>query len=248
MSPLHYFGAFTKEAAGIMLLLMIDYACGNPPANPSIDEIAQQRAEDLRRNDSLIADARLKIVDGDLLLRTGTDYSSEQVKALSKSDKTYSHAGIAVKDSGKIFVYHIEPDFKYEHDKVRKEPLDSFLNPSKNSGFALARYEWLPGESELFLQYLDAQFRKQIPFDIRFDLATKDSMYCSEMIDNGLAFATGNRITIRRQRITDRKKYKLIRQYFKLNEKEIATRELILIDQLFLHPSCKLIQRYIFRQ
>lgn len=196
----------------------------------------------------MIREAKSMIRNGDLLLRTGTDFSSEQVKNFNKTDKTYSHGGIAVIEHDSIFVYHVEPDFHYLTDKVRKEPVDSFFNPDKNEGFGIARYDLTEEENQQFLAYLDTQYRKKIPFDIRFDLKTDDSMYCSEMIRKGLARATHNRIQIPTDRITDKRKYKVIRQYFKIDNKAIAERDLIFIDHLFLAPGCSVIKRFVFRQ
>jgi hypothetical protein len=223
-------------------------ACTTPPVEESPVDLLEQRARFRKENDSLIGEAKKIIRSGDLLLRTGTDFSSEQVKNFNKNDKTYSHGGIAVVENDSVFVYHVEPDFHYLTDKVRKEPVDSFFNPDKNEGFGIARYDLTEAEKKGFLAYLDSQYRKKIPFDIRFDLSTNDSMYCSEMIRKGLAQSTHNRILIPTDRITDKRKFKIIRQYFKLDNKAIASRDLIFIDHLFMVPGCSVIQRTIFRQ
>ena len=200
----------------------------------------------IQQNDSILHAAASLIRTGDLVLRTGTDFSSEEVRAISTTDKTYSHAGIALADSSGIFIYHIEPDHLHVGDKVRREPLDSFCNPGKNVGIAIARYDLSPAEKTKFLSWLHEQYEKKIPFDIHFDLRSTDSLYCSEMIRKGLSFATKSRVVLPTHRFNDRNKYKVMRQYLRLPEKSIANREIIPIDHLFLNPHCTLISRFLF--
>jgi hypothetical protein len=197
-------------------------------------------------NDSMILQAHELIKTGDLILRTGNGFDSEQIKRMSKKDDTYSHSGIAVIDSGEIFVYHVEADFELLNDKVRKEKLDSFCDPTHNIGFAIGRYNLSDAQQKTFISWLDRQYRMEVPFDIQFDLHTDNRLYCSEMIAKGLARATDNNMVIKTERITDKSKYKLIKRYFKLNEKEIRERDLIMIDQLYLNPYCKLLKQYTY--
>ena len=223
------------------------FGCSNQPETVLTGNLTNQSTDSTRQsNDSIIQTASSLIRTGDLILRTGTDFSSEEVKAISPRDKTYSHAGIAVVDSSGIFIYHVEPDHLHVGDKVRKEPLDSFCNPSKNLGIAVARYELADFETKKFLNYLHDQYEKKIPFDIHFDLRSVDSLYCSEMIRKGLFLATNARLQIPTHRFNDRNKYKVMRQYLRLPEKSIANREIIPIDHLFLNPYCTVISRFKF--
>ena len=197
-------------------------------------------------NDSILSEARTLIQSGDLILRTGTDFSSDEVKTISPDDKTYSHAGIAVKEENQVYVYHVEPDYYYINDKVRKELLDSFCNPSKNLGIGIARYNLREEQRIAFIHYIDSQYRKKVPFDIHFKLDTDDSMYCSEMILKGLATATSGELMLPTLRFNDKSKFKIIRQYMKLEEKDFVNREIIPIDRLFLNPRCRVLKRYLY--
>lgn len=238
----------TLSILSLLILIALTGCNGAEQTAATATDVVAQEIQQIRQaNDSLLKDARATIQSGDLVLRTGTDYASEQVKALSKQDRTYSHGGIAFADSGKIYVYHVEPDHAHIHDKVRKELLDSFCNPAKNLGFAIARYNMANEEKAKFLAYLDKQYRQQVAFDLRFDLATDTAMYCSEMIYKGLAQATNKKIMIATDRITDRNKFKLIKRHFKLTEKQIVSRDIIPIDHLYLNPWCTVIRRYPFQ-
>lgn len=202
--------------------------------------------EKLATNFAMISEAKTMLKEGDLILRTGTDFSSGHIKELSKQDKTYSHGGIVVVENGEPYVCHVIPDFNHVRDKVRKDKLDSFCNPVENMGFAVARYNIDPAETKKFLAYLDRQYEKQVPFDMRFDLTTDDSMYCSEMIKKGLIEATNNRIRIENARFYNRNKYKVVKQYLKLTEKEYIGRLFVPIDRLYLRPDCQVLKRYVF--
>ena len=131
---------------------------------------------------------------------------------------------------------------------MRKEPIDSFCDPSKNEGFAVGRYDLNEDERKKFLDYLHKQYESKVAFDIVFDLKSNDKMYCSEMIRKGLLEATDRRISIKVDKLDDRRKYKLIKQYFKVPEQRFANMDVIMIDQLYLNPHCQLIQQSKFKQ
>lgn len=232
-----------------LLTAILFTGCGDAPAEATAPATELIDVAGIQQwNDSLVKHVKTQLQEGDLLLRKGTDFSSEQVKDMSKQEKIYSHGGIVIFDSGSWYVYHVEPDFFYVKDKVRKEPVDSFLNRSHNAAFAHGRYKLDSAERKVFLSYLDEQYRKKVSFDMTFDLKTDDKMYCSEMIRKGLYKASGGRVSIEIQRLTDKSKYKIIKQYFKVPEKRFANMEIIPIDRLYLNPQCEMIQRYTYRQ
>lgn len=211
------------------------------------DDLGIKSADDKRASNlAMITAARQTIQNGDLILRTGTDFSSEQVKQFSKKDKTYSHGGIAFHEGDEIYIYHVVPDYYHVKDKVRKETLDSFCNPAQNLGFAVARYRMDSAEVSVFRNYLDEQYQKKIPFDMTFDLTSDDSMYCSEMIKKGLILATNNRIQIENDKFQDRSKFKLITQHLKMKQNQFLGREYVPIDHLFVRPDCQVIKRYLY--
>lgn len=231
------------------LFVLLLAACGGNTevAQTEDDHLGIKSAEEKRAaNLSMIEEGRKLIQDGDLILRTGSDYSSQQVKLFSPNDQTYSHGGIAFTDSGRIYVYHVVPDYFHVKDKVRKEPLDSFCNPANNTGFGIARYKMDSAEKRIFHNYLDKQYQKKIPFDVVFDLKTDDSMYCSEMIKKGLILATKDRIHIDNIKFLDRSKYKMVSQYFKVPEKRFAGMDYVPIDHLFLNPHTQVLKRYVY--
>jgi hypothetical protein len=231
-----------------LLFIFLLAACGSNEVVQNEDDHFGIKTADEKNtvNLAMIAEAGKMIQDGDLILRTGNDYSSETVRKFSLKDKTYSHAGIAFHDSGKVYVYHVVPDYFHVKDKVRKELLDSFCNPAQNNVFGIARYKMDPAEVGIFRQYMDKQYQKKIPFDIKFNIKTNDSMYCSEMIKKGLILATNNRINIETILFTDRNLYKVVKQYLKMTEKEFIGREFVPIDNLFMNPHAEVLKRFVY--
>lgn len=229
----------------IFILLLA--ACNNEAAKTDDEHLGIKSADEKKEtNLAMIENAKKTIRDGDLILRTGNDYSSDQVKQFSLKDKTYSHGGIAFHDSGNVYIYHVVPDYFHIKDKVRKEIIDSFCNPVNNLGFGIARYKMDSSEIRVFHDYLDKQYQKKIPFDIVFDLRSDDSMYCSEMIKKGLILATNNRIHLENIKFNDRSKFKVVKQYLKMQEKDFKGREFVPIDHLFMNPHAQVIKRFIY--
>ena len=227
--------------------IMVLGCAGNDTPAPDNNSLIDVRQINLA-NDSILREAKTLIQTGDLVLRKGNDFSSDQVRSMSKDDKTYSHAGIALVKGDSILIYHVEPDFYYINDKVRKENIDSFFNRIHNTEFAVARFKLDTIETKVLINYLEERYQEKVAFDMGFDLKSDDKMYCSEMIKKGLAKATNNRITIEVQRMNDKSKYKIIKQYFKLQEKQFVNREIIPIDRLYLNPSCTILKRFTYQQ
>ncbi len=230
----------------IIVLLVACNSRQKPSEDPADNLGINNASERLAANESMLAEAKKTVQNGDLILRTGTDFSSEQVKYFSRKDQTYSHGGIAFREGDDVFVYHVVPDFFHIKDKVQKEKLDSFANPAKNLGFGIARYKMDSTEIASFQKYLDRQFQDKIPFDMTFHLTTDDSMYCSEMIKKGLILATKGRITLENEKFDDPSKFRVITQHLKLPVKSFAGRDFVPIDHLFLHPECQMLKRYVY--
>ena len=81
------------------------------------------------------------IKQGDLIVRTGKDFTSEMMRLLSAKDKTYSHCGIASIEHDSLFVYHAIGGEWNPDQKLRRDPFEIFCNPYENRGFGIFRYK-----------------------------------------------------------------------------------------------------------
>ncbi len=173
-----------------------------------------------------IAEARQYIKQSDLILRTGRDFTSDIMRRVSLTDKTYSHCGIASFENDTLFVYHAIGGEWNPDQKLRRDPFDVFCNPYENKGFGIFRYGLNKDEQVKILNHVRNFYNDGIMFDMKFDLDTNDRMYCSEFVYKTLELATDHKIQITIDTFNSKK--------------------FIAIDNLFLNPSCRQIKRVKF--
>ena len=143
-----------------------------------------------------IRDARASVNFGDLILRTGKDFTSDVMRQLSTHDKTYSHCGIASWENDTLFVYHsIGGDFNPDQ-KLRRDVFEFFCNPYENRGFGIFRYKINDDQRKNIIKIAHKFYNDHIMFDMKFDLATNDRMYCSEFVYKTVEQATQDSIQI----------------------------------------------------
>lgn len=168
-----------------------------------------------------------KIVkNGDLIVRTGKDFTSQTMRLLSSSDKTYSHCGIASIEHDSLFVYHSIGGEWNPDQRLRRDPFEFFCNPYENRGFGIFRYKLTQQENEELLTTVHEFYTKKIMFDMKFDLNTDDRMYCSEFVYKSIEKSSGHKII--------------------LPVTVINHTKFIAIDNLFMNPSCSEIKRVAF--
>ncbi|MBO9658805.1 MAG: hypothetical protein J7527_08255 [Chitinophagaceae bacterium] len=115
-----------------------------------------------------------------MITRTGNDFTSNCLRQFCHTDKTYSHCGIASIEHDTIFVYHaLGGEFNPDQALLR-EPLNIFVATEANTGFGVFRFDMDPVQTRRLIKEAHISFEKKITFDMRFDLATDDKMYCSE--------------------------------------------------------------------
>lgn len=181
------------------------------------------------------------IEDGDLVCRAGTDIISFSIANFSMQDKEYSHSGIAFKEDGQIYIYHVYAGAENPDAVVMRQPLDSFCNPHIEKGYGVFRYNMNPSERAALHEILKKHFIEKMKFDKLFDLKTDDTQYCAEMISKALRKATAGRLlipetTIRNKHIRDPG----------FNDVYVKEFNYIAVDNLFLNNFTHALQRVKF--
>lgn len=155
-------------------------ACHNAPTPLRLpaqnEELKQVRAA------SLIDSARQFLRPGAIVLRRGNDAISSLFAELNKTDKSYSHCGIAFEEDGHWFVYHSIGGEDNPDAKLRRDAFTTFVRRDHNFGFAIA---WLPlndAQTASLKQIVRAWYQAGKPFDMKFDLKSDDRLYCAEML------------------------------------------------------------------
>ncbi len=190
------------------------------------------------QNDSLLREKRIDsafiqidqskklIVSGDLILRTGKDFTSDAMKSLSLHDKTYSHCGIASWENDTLFVYHaLGGDFN-PNQKIRRDTFEMFCNPYENKGFGIFKYKINKYQQEKVIQIAKQFYSAGVMFDMKFDLTTDDRMYCSEYVFKTVERATSHAVLFPTTTLNGI--------------------QFVAIDNLFYNSYCKEVKRIVF--
>lgn len=177
--------------------------------------------------DSIYQDEKI-VKTGDLILRTGKDFTSETMRLLSTKDKTYSHCGIASYEHDSLFVYHSIGGEWNPDQKLRRDPFEIFCNPYENRGYGIFRYKLTPKENAKLINIVQSLYARGIMFDMQFDLATDDRMYCSEFVYKSVEKASNNKIV--------------------LPTTTLHNIKFVAVDNLFINPNCVEIKRIVFNR
>lgn len=175
-------------------LLLLWYGCAQPEASPAGSSlpasVQQHQAKRLQQYDAVIFPSLEKeLRSGDVLLRLGTDITSEMLRQMNQTDKRYSHCGIVNIENDTVFVYHaIGGEFNPDQ-RIKREPLYSFCHPSENKAAAIVRSNVTVAQTTKIGLQARQLWTMGIPFDMAFDYATDDRLYCAEMVSKAISRA-----------------------------------------------------------
>ncbi len=190
--------------------------------NDSLAE-AQKNAHAYLQIDS----AKKLIMPGDLIVRTGNDYTSESLRSLNQRDQTYSHCGIASIENDSLFVYHALGGEWNPDQKIRRDPLEVFAEPYSNRGIGIYRFALSPPEIKTLMATVIKLHDMGIMFDMKFDLESNDHMYCAEFVYKSYVMGTNGKL--------------------RFNISHIGNFAFIGVDDLFLQPLCKEQKRILYK-
>mgnify|MGYP002075216547 CR=1 FL=1 len=139
-----------------------------------------------------IDSSKLLLKNGDVVFRRGNDVISHLFSEMNTQDKSFSHCGIAFEENGKWFVFHSIGGEDNPDEKLRKEPFENFITPKDNTGFGICDFSFTSHETQLLKFIVDSLYKKEIPFDMQFDLKTNDKLYCAEMVAKAIQLTLKN--------------------------------------------------------
>ena len=182
----------------ISCLFVFASACTQAPAHSRLKLTMQDSvsiAEQNERAFDAIAKAKPLIRQGYLILRTGSDFTSESLRQLSQLDKTYSHCGVASIENDTVFVYHALGGEWNPDEKLRRDPLEIFCSPYENRGFGIFTYNLNDKATRKLDSVVKSWYNKGYTFDMDFDLSTDEKLYCAEFVSKAIHKATDTDIT-----------------------------------------------------
>lgn len=234
----------------ILFLAFIAFGCGDNDAGINAEKSESLSDSLLNERWKMIKIAEDSIREGDLVLRCGNDFISESLSDFSQNEKLYSHSGIAIMENGTMYIYSnmagdINPD-----EIMRRDMVDSFITPLHNIAVGVYRYDITTTEIEKLKNIVHAHYKSKLQFDMNFDLATDDKMYCAEMIAKSVEQATQKRIIFSKSLITPGLKEKYLKKLLDKNvipsAKVADQREYLALDNLYLNPHCREVIKVVF--
>lgn len=163
-----------------------------------------------------IRNVKKYIQSGDVVTRTGNDFTSESLRLLNQRNKTYSHCGIASIEKDSLFIYHALGGEWNPDEKLRKDSWEVFAEPFSNSGIGIFETKLSEADKKSLVLITKAYHRSGLMFDMKFDLSTDDRMYCAEFIYK--VFLKASQLKV------------------KFPHSKIGEFEFIGVDDIFLHP------------
>jgi len=140
-------------------------------------------------NTRLVDSAVSLLHTGDLVLRMGSGAQSMLLSRLNKTDKRFSHCGLVILENGYPFVYHCIGGEDNPDARMRRDSAFLFFSPLHNTALAIARYDL--DSAEVKSTILNYYCRKP-RFDLNFDMATNDALYCTEFAWKVITGAAGD--------------------------------------------------------
>lgn len=207
------------------------------------DSVLSERWKDVK----ILKDS---IREGDLIVRCGNDFTSNSLRDFNQAEKIYSHSGIALMHEEIIFIYNNMAGDLNPDEIMRRDDVDSFLTPVNNVAVGVYRYDLSPDEINKLKSIVESYYTNKLQFDMNFDLATDNKMYCAEMIAKSIQQATDNRILISKSELNGdlKQKYLKIALDKKIvpSAKSAEKKEYWAIDNLYLNPNCHEVKKMIF--
>ncbi len=135
-----------------------------------------------------------KIKIGDVITRTGNDFTSQSLKSLNQRDKTFSHCGIANIENDSLFIYHAIGGEFNPNQQIKRESFEIFVSPYYNNAVGIFRFDISTNQNKKLIKQAQLFYKSKIIFDLDFDLKTDDKMYCAEFVYKSFLQASGNAI------------------------------------------------------
>ncbi len=189
-------------------------------------EDSLKRIQVIKKAINAINSIEKNIATGDLVTRTGADFTSESLRKLCRRDNTYSHCGIASWENDSLFIYHAMGGEWNPDEKLRRDSWLQFAEPYSNKGTGHFRFGITQSAITNLIKIVQQYYSSGLTFDMKFDLATNEKMYCAEFVAKSYETAT-NSISINRSKINNF--------------------QFIGVDDLFLNPLCKKMGQIVYK-
>lgn len=187
-------------------LLFFIISCNNSGKYESIrysDEDLLQHSQKINNIHAALIICKQMIKPGDIITRTGNDFTSQSLRTLNRRDKTFSHCGIASIEHDSLFIYHALGGEWNPDQRLKRESYESFTDPEENTATGVFRFTIAGKMKERLITKAQKFYADKLKFDLAFDLQTDDKMYCAEFIYKTFLAATDSTVIFRHSFIGD---------------------------------------------
>ena len=119
---------------------------------------------------------------GDLIFRNGTDEVSRAARSMNRIDTSFSHCGFVQVENDSILIYHAIGGHYNPSQRLRRDPIDSFLIPGETDKVAIYRYELNSQQRDSLSALIRKHYMAGLKFDLYFNFESDERMYCSEFV------------------------------------------------------------------
>jgi hypothetical protein len=214
----------------ICCLIFLCYGCSNTTSQNTLPFSKEDSLIELQKNRRAfiqIDSAKKIITAGDLIVRTGNDFTSESLRNLNQRNKIYSHCGIASIENDSVFVYHALGGEFNPDQKIRRDIFENFAEPYGNRGIGIYSYRLSSNEIKSLMVTVKRLYAMGIMFDMKFDLQTNDRMYCAEFVYKAYVMGTDGKL--------------------KFNTSHIEKFNFIGVDDLFMQELCTVKKNILYQ-
>lgn len=142
----------------------------------------------------LIDSCEALLQNGDIVVRTGNDMTSEMFREANRKDKTYSHCGIVLVEDGKPYIYHSIGGEDNPNEVLRRDNIQTWASPKHNTGMGILRYRFTPPQIDSLAAITHGYYNEYKKFDMQFDISNDDELYCAELLYQAINKSLGKAV------------------------------------------------------
>lgn len=161
------------------------------PVNQDLLDDINKRSTD-PQNIHAVDSAVALLKDGDIVVRMGNDITSYMLSQLNQRDKSYSHCGLVFIEGSKPYVYHSIGGEANPDARMRRDLATQWFSPKDNLAFGVSRMPLSVANADSLHRIVRRLYRQKKKFDMNFDLATDDRLYCAEFVYKAVNQAMGD--------------------------------------------------------
>lgn len=165
--------------AGLLAAVILLNSFGEADADNQPIILREQRAAN-PFNRKMVDSAVHQLKTGDIVLRTGADITSYMFSQMNQRNKVYSHCGIVIVENGYPFVYHSIGGEDNPNQRLKRDSASFWFSPANNLGIGVARFDTDTPQLTAITSTVRQFYREHRMFDMSFDLASDDRLYCAE--------------------------------------------------------------------